>query len=66
MPVFVLAQPLAEAAVRDVVLYDVTIPAWRETISPPSLAPPGCEILGRSKAGSDLCLMIATEGGAAA
>ncbi|HUB64416.1 MAG TPA: chorismate mutase [Methylocella sp.] len=61
MPVFVIAQPLAEAAVRDVVLYDVTIPNGVESLAPS----PGTHILSRFKSGSGLCLMIATEGGAA-
>ncbi len=63
MPVYILAQPLAEAAVRDVVLYDVMIPHGGDHLAAVPRAP-RLEILGRSKAGPDLCLMVATEGGA--
>lgn len=63
MPVYILAQPLAEAAVRDVVLYDVMIPHGGEHLAAVPCAP-RLEILGRHKARPDLCLMVAAEGSA--
>ncbi len=62
MPVFVIAQPLAEAAARDVVLYDVTIAHGASDLAR-SLGPRGLEILGQFKDGSGLSLMVATAGG---
>ena len=63
MPVFVIAQPLAEAAVRDVVLYDVTFQGEGEGLGP-SPCPHEAEILSRAKTGSGLSLMLAAEAGA--
>jgi chorismate mutase len=62
MPVFVIAQPLAEAAARDVVLYDVTIVGAGDHFALASGAR-GLEILGQFKDGSGLSLMIATAAG---
>ena len=62
MPVFVVAQPLAEAAARDAVLYDVTI-AQGERDFAPGFDARGPEILGQFRDGSGLSLMIATEAG---
>jgi chorismate mutase len=62
MPVFVIAQPLAEAAARDVVLYDVTIVGAGDHFALASGAR-GLEILGQFKDGSRLSLMIATAAG---
>jgi chorismate mutase len=62
MPVFVIAQPLAEAAARDVVLYDVTIADGARDFAP-GFGTRGLEILGQFKDGSGLSLMIATEAG---
>jgi chorismate mutase len=61
MPVFVIAQPLAEAA-RDAVLFDVTIAHGAADLSL-SLGPRGPEILGQFKDGSGVSLMIAAEAG---
>jgi chorismate mutase len=58
MPVFVIAKPLAEATVRDVVLYSVTVAAgggWLE-------AARGLEILAQFKGGAGVSLLIAAEG----
>ncbi|HZM07521.1 MAG TPA: chorismate mutase [Methylocella sp.] len=63
MPVFIIAQPLAEAAVHDVVLYDVEIPDNLEYRAHPGPLGPGVEILNRFKAESGLRLMIAAEAG---
>src|SRR3984893_19302326 len=62
MPVFVIAQPLAEAAARDVVLYDVAIGHGASDFAP-GLGARGLEILAQFKDGSGLSLMIATEAG---
>ncbi|MGH6799886.1 MAG: chorismate mutase [Methylocella sp.] len=62
MPVFVIAQPLAEAAARDAVLYDVTITQGAGDLAP-EFGACGFEILGRFKDGSGLSLMVATEAG---
>ncbi|MGQ0445201.1 MAG: chorismate mutase [Beijerinckiaceae bacterium] len=61
MPVFVIAKPLAEAAARDVILYDVTISGAGEFA--PRLGARGPEILGQLKDRSGLSLMAATEDG---
>lgn len=63
MPVFIIGQPLAEAAVRDVVLYDVTIPEGEVGFMPGPR--PHIEILDWSKQGSALFLMVAAEADAA-
>jgi hypothetical protein len=62
MPVFVIAQPLAEAAARDVVLYDVAIVGAGDHFALAS-GTRGLEILGQFKDGSGLSLMIATAAG---
>jgi chorismate mutase len=62
MPVFVIAQPLAEAAARDAVLYDVTIAHGASDLAL-GLGPRGLEILGQFKDGPGLSLMIATQAG---
>ena len=63
MPVFIIAQPLAEAAVRDVVLYDVEIPDNLGYRAHPGPLGSGVEILDHFKAESGLSLMIAAEAG---
>lgn len=45
MPIFVISQPLAEAAVRDIVVYGVSMERWRDGI-PAALAALGGEIIG--------------------
>ncbi len=62
MPVFVIAQPLAEAAARDVVLYDVTIAHGASDFAP-GFGARGLAILGQFEDGFGLSLMIATEAG---
>jgi chorismate mutase len=61
-PVFVVAQPLAEAAARDIVLYDVAIAHGASDFAP-RLGAPRLEILLQFKDGSGQSLMIATEAG---
>jgi chorismate mutase len=62
MPVFVIAQPLAEAAARDAILYDVTIAGTGDHFALAS-GTRRLEILSHFKDGSGLSLMIATEAG---
>ncbi len=62
MPVFVIAEPLAEAAARDVVLYDVTI-AHDVSDFDSGFGARRLEILSQSKDRSGHSLMIATEAG---
>ncbi len=64
MPLFVIAQPLAEAAVRDVLLYDVRVDRWRS--APPSdLSAIGAELIASVADGaqqSHCSLLVAVEG----
>jgi hypothetical protein len=62
MPLFVIAQPLAEAAARDVVLYDVAIAHGASDFAP-AFGARGLEVLGQFKDPSGHSLMIATEAG---
>ena len=59
MPLFVIAQPLAEAAVRDVVLYDVDA-RWLAG-APPSASRRAidAEIVGAAADGAKLSLLVA-------
>jgi chorismate mutase len=59
-PVFVIALPLAEAAARDVVLYDVTIAGDARDFT---FGARGFEIISRFKNESGLSLMVAAKGG---
>jgi chorismate mutase len=61
MPLFVIAQPLAEAAAREVVVYAIALERWRDHL-PSSLAALGAEILGNAADGYGLSLMVATPG----
>jgi hypothetical protein len=58
----VIAQPLAEAAVRDVVLYAVTLERWLDNL-PSSLGALGAEIVGNAADGFGLSLLVATNRG---
>jgi chorismate mutase len=62
MPVFVIAQPLAEAAARDAVIYDVTIAQGARDLAL-SIGPRGPVILSQFKDESGLSLMVSAEGG---
>ena len=61
MPVFVVAQPLAEAAARDVVLHAATVERWRDAI-PSALAAIGGQIIGNAADSMGLSLLIAADG----
>ncbi len=60
MPLFVIAQPLAEAAVRDVCLYAVSLDGWRGALS----HPPGvdAEIVAVAPDGAGRSLLVAVDG----
>jgi chorismate mutase len=60
-PVFVIAQPLADAAVRDVVLHAVSLERWHEGL-PACLAALDAEILGTAADGVGLSLLVAAPG----
>ncbi len=63
MPLFVVAQPLAEAAARDIVLYDVELDGWRK--APPShIEAIAADIVGAAADGENLSLLIAAADGA--
>lgn len=62
MPVFVISQPLAEAAARDAVIYDVTIAHGARDLAL-SRGPHGPLILSQFKDESGLSLMVSAEGG---
>jgi len=63
MPLFVIAQPLAEAAAREVVVYAVALERWLDNL-PSSLDALGAEILDNAADGFGLSLMVATVGDA--
>ncbi|MCI0600793.1 MAG: chorismate mutase [Beijerinckiaceae bacterium] len=62
-PVFVIAKPLAEAAVRDVVLYDLTLANGGGDLAAVT-GLHGLELLGQYKDKAGLALMIAAESAA--
>ncbi|MCI0600641.1 MAG: chorismate mutase [Beijerinckiaceae bacterium] len=59
-PVFVIAKPLAEAAVRDVILYDLTLANGGGDLAAVT-GLHGLEVLGQYKGKAGLALMIAAE-----
>ena len=61
MPVYVIAQPLAEAAARDVVLHAAALERWRDGI-PAAMAALGGEIIGNAAGGPGLSLLLALPG----
>jgi chorismate mutase len=65
LPVFVVAQPLAEVAARGVVLHAAAIERWREGI-PAAIAGLDGEILGNAGHGFGLSLLIALSGSVSA
>ncbi|MGL4729758.1 MAG: chorismate mutase [Bosea sp. (in: a-proteobacteria)] len=60
-PVYVIAKPLAEAAVRDVVLYSARVERWREALRKP-LAERLAEVSASAAADNGLSLLIAASG----
>jgi chorismate mutase len=61
MPLFVVAQPLADAAAREVVLYAITLERWCEAL-PAALAGIDTTILGNAADGFGLSIMVAAPG----
>ena len=61
MPVFVIANPLAEGAARDVVIDCVALDRWRGDY-PDALGALGAEIIGNAADGMGLSLLIARPG----
>jgi chorismate mutase len=60
-PVFVISKPLAEAAVRDVVLYSAKFESWREPARR-ALAAHGGEIIASAGAANGLAVLLALPG----
>ena len=60
-PVFVIAQPLAEAAARDVVLHTATFERWRDCV-PTLVGAMGGAIIGNAADSIGLSLLIALPG----
>jgi chorismate mutase len=60
-PVYVIAKPLADAAVRDVVLYAARVERWRESLRKP-LAERLAEVSASAAAENGLSLLIAASG----
>lgn len=65
MPLYVIAQPLNDAAARDVVMHAVSLERWHDGL-PASLARLGAEILGNAPDGYGLSLLVAAPGSVAA
>ena len=61
MPVFVIAQPLAEAAARDVVLHAASLERWRDGV-PAAIGALGGEIAGNAADRIGLSLLLALPG----
>jgi chorismate mutase len=65
MPVFVISQPLAEAAARDIVLQMLTLDRWSGAV-PTAVAELGGEIIGNAGDAIGLSVLIALPGAVAA
>lgn len=61
LPVFVIAQPLADAASQDIVLRAVSLPRWLHSV-PAAIGAVDGEILASAPAAGGLSLLIATPG----
>jgi chorismate mutase len=61
MPLFVIAQPLAEAAVRDVCLYSVAVEGWQGAL-PARLVLVDANIVGAAAEGEKFSLLVAADG----
>jgi chorismate mutase len=61
MPVFVIANPLADGAARDVVIDAVSLDRWRDAY-PAAMAALGGEIIGNAADGMGLSLLVARPG----
>lgn len=61
LPVFLIANPLKDAAVRDVIIYSVSVDRWRESIGQ-GIECIGGEIIASAADGPGLSLLISTPG----
>ncbi|MGA2043863.1 MAG: chorismate mutase [Roseiarcus sp.] len=61
MPVFVIAQPLAEGAAREVVIETISLDRWRGAY-PDALGALGVDIIGNAADGMGLSLLVARPG----
>ncbi len=61
LPVFVISLPLAEAAAREVTIFALSVPRWKDSI-PAMLAGLNGTVLGNAAAGSGLSLLVAAPG----
>ena len=61
MPLFVIAQPLAEAAVRDVCLYAVALDGWKGT-APSRLGAIDADIIAAAQDGAGTSVLVAIRG----
>ena len=61
MPLFVVAQPLAEAAVRDVCLYAVRFDGWKGN-APSHLVAIDADFIGAAMDGAEPSLLVAVDG----
>jgi chorismate mutase len=61
MPVFILAQPLAEAAARDVIVYSVAVDRWRRSVAT-KLEKLGGEVLCNVGTDNGLSLLMTAPG----
>jgi chorismate mutase len=61
LPVFLVAQPLAEAAAREIVLYSVALERWSGGL-PAALGALGGEIIGNAPDGVGLSLLVSVPG----
>ena len=61
MPVYVVSRPIADAAVRDIVLYELALERWREGLQG-ALAGVGATVESSAGDGSGLNLLVAAPG----
>lgn len=61
LPVFLVAQPLAEAAARDIVIYSLALDRWSGAL-PAAIGALGGEILGNAPDGVGLSLLVSLPG----
>jgi chorismate mutase len=61
IPLYVISKPLAEAAARDVELFALRLPRWREQL-PIALQAAGGQIVGHAAEGGGLAALIALPG----
>jgi hypothetical protein len=60
-PVYVISKPLADAAVRDVVLYSVRLERWRDAFRP-GIAALGGEVIASAGQANGLAALLAVPG----